>query len=296
MLKLDGIFPPIPTSFGPDDELALDKLQSNLKRLGQYDLSGFLILGSNGEIVMLSEFEKRNVYEAARDAIPEDKLMLAGTGEQSTRATIQLTKAATECDADAALVLNPSYYKGLMTKDALVSHYKKVADASQIPVIIYNMPACSGLDLSAEIIVEISKHPNIVGIKDSGGNLVKMGDVSRTVNPEFQFLAGSAGFLLPALSIGAVGGILALANIAPTQCIDIYQNYKNSNLEKAREIQLKMIPINAAITSVGGVPALKAAMDHIGLYGGPARSPIQPIEEDTKQQLLRLLDDNDIRL
>lgn len=296
MIKLDGIFPPIPTSFDLDENLAHDKLRSNLNRLTQFDLSGFLVLGSNGEKVMLSDAEKKQVFETAREAIPVDKLMLAGTGEQSTRATILLTNSAAECGADAALVLNPSYYKGLMSKAALVEHYQKVADASRIPIIIYNMPACSGLDLNAEIIIELAGHPNIIGIKDSGGNIVKLGSIVRATRPEFQVLAGSAGFLLAALAIGAVGGILALANIAPRQCLDIYRNYLKNDLEKARQVQLKMIPVNTAITSAGGVPALKAAMDHLGLYGGPSRKPILPVSESVKESLFRLLAENNVRL
>lgn len=296
MLELNGIFPPVPTSFDPTQELALGKLKSNLDRLSRFDLAGFLILGSNGEMVMLSESERQKVLETAREAIPADKLMLAGTGLQSTRETIALTKVATVAGVDAVLVLNPSYYKGLMTRKALVEHYAAVADASAVPVIIYNMPACSGLDMDAQTIVEISGHPNIAGIKDSGGNIGKMADVVRSSLPEFQFMVGAAGVLLPALSVGAVGGILALANIAPQHCLDIHRSFLAGDLERARELQFKMIPINAAVTSVGGVPALKAAMDHLGMYGGPCREPIQPIADDNKEALLKLLDDNDIKL
>jgi 4-hydroxy-2-oxoglutarate aldolase len=285
MLKLNGIFPPLPTAFDSNEKLAPEKMQLNIKKLCQYDLSGFLILGSNGELVCLSEKEKVKVYEAAREAIPSDKIMLSGTGGQSTRETIILTKAAVKAGADAALVLNPFYYKGLMTKEALVYHYHSVADSSEIPVIIYNMPANSGLDMNQDIISAISEHPNIIGLKDSSGNVTKMGDIKRICKPDFQILAGSAGFLLPALSIGAVGGILALANIAPQYCLDIYQAYMNGELEKSREFQLKMIPVNAAITSKWGIPALKYVLDQIGMYGGPARKPVLPVNEKTKKEL-----------
>jgi 4-hydroxy-2-oxoglutarate aldolase len=296
MLKLDGIFPPLPTSFDHNEELALDKIQSNLERLSKFDLAGFLILGSNGEMVMLSDSEKRQVFQAAREAIRSDKLMLAGTGMQSTRETIALTRVAAECGADAVLVLNPSYYKGLMTRRALVAHYTAVADASPVPVIIYNMPACSGLDMDAATIIEIANHANIVGIKDSGGNIGKLGDVVRGTPPAFQFIVGAAGVLLPALAMGAVGGILALANIAPRQCLNIHRCFNGGDIERARAIQHQMIPINAAVTAIGGVPALKTAMDHLGLYGGPARKPILPLGDDDRQSLLNLLDKNDIKL
>jgi len=296
MLRLEGIFPPIPTSFHADESLALDKIKTNLTRLSRFDLAGFLVLGSNGEMVMLSESEKATVFEAAREAIGPDKLMLAGTGGQSTRDTISLSKTAAQIGADAVVVLNPSYYKSLMTTQALVKHYTAVADACPVPVIVYNMPACSGLDMTAETIVEISRHANVIGIKDSGGNVVKLGEVIRTADADFQFLAGSAGFLLPALSTGAVGGILALANIAPQQCLDICKYYLSGKMEKARKIQLAMIPVNTAVTSGGGVPSLKAAMDIIGLYGGPVRKPILPVNAEREAELEILLQNNNITL
>ncbi|MFC2097183.1 dihydrodipicolinate synthase family protein [Bacteroidota bacterium] len=296
MLKLNGIFPPLPTSFDDGENLAVDKMQNNIRILSKYELSGFLVLGSNGELANLSEKEKLEVYNAAREVIPSNKIMLAGTGGQSTRETIRLTKYAADSGADAVLVLNPYYYKGLMTPEALTNHYFDVAEASTIPVIIYNMPACSGLDMNADTIIKISAHQNIIGMKDSGGNIVKMGDILHRAKPEFQILAGSAGFFLPALSMGAIGGILALANIAPSQCKSIYENYLTGDLEKARETQLKMIPVNAAITSKWGIPALKVALDHLGLYGGLARKPILPLKQEIKEQLLNLLNENDIHL
>ncbi|MBE0675338.1 MAG: dihydrodipicolinate synthase family protein [Bacteroidales bacterium] len=294
MVSLKGIFPPLPTSFNEADELHTDKIKSNIEMLTRFNLAGFLILGSNGELVMLNHEEKVKAYNAAREAIGTDKVMLAGTGSESTRETIRLTTAAAHAGADAVLVLNPSYYKGLMTTEALRAHYHSVAEASLVPVIIYNMPANTGMDMSADQIVVIADHPNIIGMKDSGGNVVKMGDILRQVKPGFQILAGSAGFLLPALAMGAVGGILALANIAPAQCIAIYDAFMKGDMAAARDIQHRMIPVNAAVTARWGVPALKAAMDYLGLYGGPARKPIQPINEDVRQQVIKLLTDNRI--
>ena len=294
MLKLNGIYPPLPTSFDSSEHLALDKMRENIRKLSEYKLSGFLVLGSNGEIVNLTEKEKLEVYEMARDAIPSNKLMIAGTGGQSTRETIELTKSAANAGTDAVLVLNPSYYKSLMSTTALVSHYFAVADASSVPVIIYNMPANSGLDMNADTIVEIASHPNIIGMKDSGGNMVKMGDIRLRVKPEFQILAGSAGFLLPAMSVGAVGGILALANIAPKQCIEIYESFLAGDMAKARKMQLEMIPVNDAVTSKWGIPALKEAMDQLGLYGGPSRKPILPVTSDVKTELMNILNKNNM--
>jgi 4-hydroxy-2-oxoglutarate aldolase len=293
-IDLKGIFPPLPTAFDEQENLAFDKMQVNIHALSKYDLAGFLVLGSNGELVHLSDAEKIEVYQECRKAIPKDKLMIAGTGGQTTRETIRLCQAAANAGADAVLVLNPFYYKGLMTTNALVAHYHAVADACPIPVIIYNMPANSGMDMNVDQIFAITDHPNIVGLKDSGGNITKIADIIGRAKPGFQVLAGSAGFLLPAFTVGAVGGILALANIAPQQCIDIHQYFQNNDLKNARKLQAAMIPVNTAVTARWGVPALKAAMQSLGLYGGMARKPIQAINKDVKEQLLALLKQNEI--
>jgi 4-hydroxy-2-oxoglutarate aldolase len=296
MIKLNGIFPPLPTSFDINEELALDKMKANIRALSVYKLSGFLVLGSNGELVHLSEKEKETVFTMARKAIPDNKLMIAGVGGQSTRETVALTKKAVKAGADAILVLNPFYFKGLMTTEALKVHYFAVADNSDIPVIIYNMPANSGMDMSADTIIAISSHPNITGLKDSGGNIVKLGDIRLRVKSEFQILAGGAGFLIPAMSVGAVGGILALANIAPAHCIEMYEAFVSGDIPRAREIQLEVIPLNTAVTRKWGIPALKEAMDYLGLYGGPARKPILPLNTEEKTALLSLLVKHNIKL
>lgn len=295
MIQLNGIFPPLPTSFDKDENLALDKMRSNIAKLSAFDLRGFLILGSNGELVHLSDAEKIQLYEMGREAIAFDKLMIAGTGGQSTRQTIMLTRAAAKAGADAVLVLNPFYFKGLMKPEALKQHYFAVADASEVPVIVYNMPANSGMDMEAETILMLSEHPNIIALKDSGGNVAKMGAIRKRVKPEFQILAGSAGFLVPAMSVGACGGILASANIAPAQCIAMHKAFLAGDMAEASRLQIDIIPVNNAVTKKWGVPALKEAMDYIGLYGGPARKPILPIDAATKAALLKILDEYKIK-
>jgi len=291
MIQLNGIFPPLPSSFAQDENLALDKMKSNIEKLISFDLRGFLVLGSNGEMVHLSDTEKNQVYEMARETITPDKLMIAGTGGQSTRETIMLTRAAAAAGADAALVLNPFYFKGLMKPEALKQHYFAVADASMIPVIIYNMPANSGMDMDVDTLLMLSEHTNIIGMKDSGGNMAKLGAIRRKAKPQFQILAGSAGFLVPAMSVGACGGILASANIAPAQCIAMHKAFNAGNMAEASRLQLDIIPVNSAVTQKWGVPALKTAMDHIGFYGGPARRPILPLNTAIKAELLKILDD-----
>ncbi|UCH96460.1 MAG: dihydrodipicolinate synthase family protein [Candidatus Aminicenantes bacterium] len=289
VLLLDGIYPPIPTPFDDRGRIAVNALESNLQFLDQFKLRGFVVLGSNGEYVMLSEEEKLLVMETARAAIPADKLMIAGTGCQATGETLNLTKKAADIGADAALVITPSYYTRLMTPEALINHFHIIADDSPIPILIYNMPACTGIDLDEETLSVLGRHPNIIGLKDSSGNVTKMGTIRQQVGPGFQILAGSGGFLLPALSVGAIGGIMALANIVPNACIAIRQYYLEGRQTQARELQLRMIPVNTAVTSRWGVPALKAAMDILGMYGGPVRLPLLPISNEIRKRLNSIL-------
>lgn len=295
-LNFSGIFPPLPTSFDNNESLLTDKIRFNIEMLSRYDLSGFLILGSNGEQVMLSEKEKIAAIEAAREALPAGRILLAGTGCQSTRETISLTRAAAAAGADAVLVLNPFYYKGNMNQAELVRHYFDVADASPVPVLIYNMPANTGIDMTARMIIAMAEHPNIVGLKESGGNVVKMGEVLGSAKPGFQVLAGGAGFLLPALAMGADGGILASANIAPDHCLGIYRAFIAGDLTRAKELQQKIIPLNSAVTSRWGVPALKVAMDLVGLYGGHIRRPLLPMEENMREQLKEVMQEEGLIL
>jgi 4-hydroxy-2-oxoglutarate aldolase len=164
-----------------------------------------------------------------------------------------------------------------------------VADASPIPVSMYNMPANTSVDMAAEVITKLSQHPNIMGLKDSSGNLAKLGEVIRSARPGFQVLAGSAGFLYPALCVGAVGGVLALANIAPQQCCDIVSLFKHGKHEDARELQLRMIAPNTAVTARFGVPGLKAALDMLGYHGGNPRSPMLPLPDAQRETLRNIL-------
>jgi 4-hydroxy-2-oxoglutarate aldolase len=284
----EGVYPPVPTPF-VDGEVAHDKLAENLARWNQTDLAGYVVLGSNGEAVYLSEDERAAVMSTARKAIPGDKLFIVGTGAESTKATIERTRTAAEAGADAALVITPCYYRGQMTGEALRHHYFALADASPIPILLYNVPKFTGLDLSAETILELAQHPNISGIKDSGGNVAKLGAVIGAAPDHFEILAGSGGFFYPALVLGAVGGVLALANVAPDQCCQIHQATCKGQYGQAQELQLQMIPLNAAVTARFGIPGLKVALDLLGYYGGEPRSPLSPPNPDQIEEIRRIL-------
>jgi len=288
-LSMAGIFPPIPTPFDAAGELDLKALARNFERWNRYPLSGYVVLGSNGEFPYLSEPEKLTYFEAARKHIPQGKLFMAGTACESTHSTIALTRKAASLGADVAILITPSYFKSKMDAAGLSHYYQSVADASPIPVSMYNMPANTNVDMAADLIIKLSQHRNIVGLKDSGGNLAKLGEVIRNARPGFQVLAGSAGFLYPALCVGTVGGVLALANIAPQQCCDIVSFFNHGKHEDARELQLRMIAPNSAVTARFGVPGLKAALDMLGYYGGNPRSPMLPLPDGQKETLRSIL-------
>jgi len=288
-LSLRGVFPPIPTPFDSGGDLALEALVDNLERWNAYDLAGYVVLGSNGEAVYLSQREKLEVWETAREAIPQGKVMIAGTGCESTRETIALTRAAAQAGADVGLVVTPNYFDGKMTPEGLAHHYEAVADASPIPIVLYNVPKFTHVDVDADTIARVARHPNLVGIKDSGGNIAKLADVVRLTGPDFQVLAGSASFFFAGLALGAVGGVLALANVAPREAIDIQRLFEAGLWDEAAELQRRMIPVNAAVTARFGIAGLKVALDMLGYYGGPVRSPLVGLSEGEHQTLRDVL-------
>ncbi|MGQ9626688.1 MAG: dihydrodipicolinate synthase family protein [Anaerolineae bacterium] len=286
--KLEGVFSPIPTPFTPEGELNEEALISNLEKWNAFPL-GYIVLGSTGEFVHLCWEEKCRTLAAARRAIPQEKWFIAGAGCQSSIETLAMIEEAAGAGADAAMVINPSYYKGQMTDSVLADYYLYLAEKSPIPIIIYNLPQSTGIDLSARLVAELSSHPNIIGLKDSSGNLVKMGEMIRLVDPSFTVLAGSASFFFPALALGARGGVLALANIAPAQSVEIYRLFKEGEFEQGRALHLKMLPVNAAITTRWGIGGLKAAMDMLGFYGGPPRPPLPSLTDGQKEELRAVL-------
>jgi 4-hydroxy-2-oxoglutarate aldolase len=248
-----------------------------------------VVLGSNGEAVLLKRTEKIAVWKTAGQVISKGKLFIAGTGCESTMETLDLTERAADLGARAAMVVTPHYYRARMDHGALMHHYTMIADRSPIPIILYNVPACTNVDMSAELAIALSKHTNIIGMKESSGNVAKMGLIVREAPPHFQVLAGSGSFLLPALSIGAAGGVMALSAIAPKAVVEIMTSFEAGRLKDAKATQLRLIPTNNAVTSRFGIPGLKAALDILGMYGGPVRSPLRPLDENARTELAAIL-------
>lgn len=287
-LKLKGIFPPIPTPFIKGN-VAYDKLAFNVKKWNKTGIEGFVILGSNGEYVYLSEEEKRKVVKTVVKEAAKDKLIVVGTGCESTRETIKLTKDCAQLGTDVALVVTPFYYGGAMNAKLLINHYTTIANNSPIPILLYNVSKFTHINLGVDIVSILSKHPNIIGIKDSSGNVNQLGDYINNVDNNFNVLVGTAGALLGALTLGCSGGVLALANIAPNSCVKICNLVQGNKFEEARKLQLKMIPINKAITATYGISGLKAALDMLDYFGGEPRFPLLPATETEKKEIRKIL-------
>jgi 4-hydroxy-2-oxoglutarate aldolase len=278
MLTLQGIIPPVPTPFTEQGEVDTSALQALLQQL-EPNVDGFLILGSNGEAAFLSEAERRQVFEAAREVIPSGKPMLVGTGGEATRLVAARNQEAFEIGADAALVLPPHYYVNAMTEGVLKTHYQTLAEQSPLPLMLYNFPAVTTLAFSPGLIAELAQHENIVGMKDSSGNVAALTETLRQVPADFQVMTGSASTFLAALSLGVRGGILAVANVAARPYRQLYDAFHAGDLETARALQLSFNPLAQAVTTRFGIPGLKAAMRLQGLSAGLPRAPLTELSD-----------------
>ena len=284
-MKLQGIFPPITTPFDHTGALYPAKVQHNLEKWNKTSLAGYVVCGSTGEDVFLSTEEKFALWElVAKHAAPE-KALIVGSGMESVRETICLTNRAAELGYKAALVRTPAYFKNQMTRpETQLVYYRAVADQVRIPVLLYNWPQMTGIDLPAEAVVALAEHPNIIGIKDSSGNIQRVMDIIREARKGFQVLVGSAATLLPCLLMGASGGILAHANAAPYSAIAIWEAFRTREEEAARDWQNRVGRV-AALTAKYGVPGLKHAMDLNGYYGGPPRLPLTVPSPDARKDI-----------
>jgi len=285
-LKLQGIFPPITTPFDHAGNIYPAKVQHNVEKWNRTSLAGYVVMGSTGESVFLTAEEKVAMWEMVGKWAAPEKLLIAGTGMESVRETVCLTNRAAELGYKAAMVRTPHYYKNLVNRaDAQSLYYRAVADQSRIPLIIYNWPQATGVDIPVEAVVQISEHPNVIAIKESSGNLEKVMQLIREVKYGFQVLVGSAPTLWPSLLMGACGAILAYANAAPYSVIAIWEAYRTREEEAGLDWQNRIGRAAALVTTKYGVPGLKYAMDLNGYYGGPPRLPLTVPTADAKKEI-----------
>lgn len=286
MIKLHGIFAPIATPFDAGGELYRTKLRHNIERWNQTGLAGYVVCGSTGESVMLTFEEKLRLWEWAAEFASPDKLLIAGTGMESVRETVELTNRAAEMGYRAAMVRTPHYYKNLLAQaEAQLLYFRAVADQARIPIMIYNWPQATGVDIPPEAVAALSEHPNIAAIKESSGSLEKVMRMLREVRPGFQVLVGSAPTLYPSLMVGAVGAVLAFANAAPLATLAVWEAVRTREYEAAGDWQNRIGHAATLVTTVYGVPGLKYAMDLKGYYGGPPRPPLTPPGPEARRRI-----------
>jgi len=291
MFKLQGILPPIATPFDHRGELYKAKVQHNVEKWNRTGLTGYVVCGSTGESVYLTTEEKLQMWEWVAEYAASDKVLVCGTGMESVRETVALTNAAAERGYKAAMVRTPFYYKNLVHKmDTQILYFRAVADQTKIPLMIYNWPQVTGVDISAEAVAVLSQHPNIFAIKESSGSLEKCIQMIQDVKPGFQILTGSAPILAPSLAIGCAGAVLAFANVAPFATVSIWEAQRSRETAAAMDWQKRILRAAQLVTVKYGVPGLKHAMDLNGYYGGPPRLPLTVITPEAKVEIERAFD------
>src|SRR6202521_731008 len=289
MLDLAGVYPALTTPFAADGAVSLEGMKHNIGRYNQTALAGYVVLGSTGESVLLRSKEMEGVFEAVKQTAAPGKKLIAGTGAESTAETIERTQRAAALGYDAALVKTPYYYKPAYKPEVLIAHYRRVADESPIPVLLYSIPQFTGIALGAAEVAALSEHPNIIGIKDSSGNVQGVGEIIGATPAAFQVLVGSAATTYPSLMIGARGAILALACALPEKCVALFDLVRQGHHEKARELQSILLHASKLIVSEMGIAGVKHAMDQRGHRGGLPRLPLVPLHQEQKKRLTDFL-------
>ena len=284
--KLSGVFAPVVTPFH-SDKLALDDLRFNLQKLNETDLAGYLALGSNGEFRSLTDKEQVQVLEIFAEE-KGDKVVMVGTGCESTKQTVEKSKLVYEMGFDYVSVLTPCYFRKQIDGATLKSHYERIADSIDIPVLLYNAPGFTGgVRIPVQIVLELSRHPNIVGMKDSSPE----GPAKLLANldpaEDFHVLAGSAHFFYPCLHLGIPGGVISLANSLPAPCCDLYRLFMQGKYEEAKILHFRLSRLNQAVSGTWGVAGVKASMDLMGFKGGQPRRPLKAVTKEAVGEIKR---------
>ena len=287
-MQLDAVFPPMATVFARDGSVDGRAISSNVSKWIHAGVGGVVALGSNGEAPFVDDDEAEQVIAAARESVPRDRVLIVGTGRESTRATIVASARAAALGADAVLVRTPSFYKARMTADVFVRHYTAVADAASVPVFLYNVPAVTGVSLTSDAVGRLAVHPNIIGVKETGSDTAQVAafvEAASAAPHRFAVIAGSAPTFYPSLCVGATGGILAVSCVLPALCVQLHEHFRASRHVEARELQRRLTPLARLVTTGLGVAGLKSAMDVAGFAGGEPRMPLGPLSPEAASQV-----------
>jgi 4-hydroxy-2-oxoglutarate aldolase len=288
-MKLHGILAPLTTPFAADGSVALTRLRENIARYNRTGLAGYVMNGSTSESVLLLWDEVYRVWETAKEAAAPGKILIAGTGAESTAETIEHARRAAALGFDAALVRTPSFYKPAINDELLAEHYVRVADASKIPVLIYSVPVFTHITVESSLIARIGTHTNIVGIKDSSGSVEGIARIIAAAPKTFQALVGSAATLYDSLQRGAVGAVIAISDAFPEICVEIYEAHRAGDSARARELQQKLMPVSKILGPQYGIAGLKYTLDRLGYFGGLPRPPLLPVSDAGKREIDAML-------
>jgi 4-hydroxy-2-oxoglutarate aldolase len=292
-MKLAGIFAPLTTPFAGDGSVAVADLRANMDGYNRTGLAGYVVLGSTGEAVFLSDEESARILQTAREAASSEKILIAGAGAESTAQTIGRTRLAADLGYAVALVKPPHYYRPHMKPQVLMDHFRRVADASRIPILLYSIPQFTGIALEAAEVAELAKHSNIIGIKESSGDVQRVAAIMAQAPADFQTLVGSTNALSASLMKGARGGILALACVLPELCVEVYERATRGDALGASQLQERLASASRLIVSEGGPAGVKCGMELRGYRGGAPRLPLQPVSARQREEIsacLRVLE------
>jgi 4-hydroxy-2-oxoglutarate aldolase len=289
-MNLTGVFAPVPTPFDDQDRVDGARMKTALERWLKSPLTGFVVLGSNGEAALMEEDESDRAIAIAREAVPRGRPLIVGTGRESTQAAVRAATRAADLGADAVLVRTPGFFKSLMTTDVLVRHYLAVADASPVPVLLYNFTAVTGVNLLPAACSRLASHSNVIGMKESGGDVAQIAELVAATPSDFSVMAGSSSTFYAALCVGAAGGILALANLIPDACARVFELFGQGRHGEARDLQRRIAPLARLLGPVYGVPGLKAALKLVGCDVGLPRPPLVPLPDSGLAALKEALD------
>jgi 4-hydroxy-2-oxoglutarate aldolase len=290
-MKLQGIFPALATPFDHNGEIYKTKVLHNVDKLNRVALSGYTVCGSTGETPLLSAAERLELLALVKQAAAPEKILIAGVGVESVHETVAMANHAQEIGFHVALVLGPSYYKTQMYRpETQTLYFRAVADRSKLPVLVYNIPQVTGYDIPVDVLAELSHHPNIIGMKDSSGNMDKMRETVKAVKPGFQIMCGAGGAFYEAFQIGAAGAILAIANPLPYACVTIWEAFRTRQDEAGKDWQARILPAAKLMATKHGIPGIKYAMDLNGYYGGPPRLPFVVPTPEAKTEIETVFD------
>ncbi len=289
-MKLRGIIPPVVTPMTADQEVDLPGLRAHIDLMLARGVHGIFVLGTTGEFYALDEREKQAIVADAVAHVGGRSPVYAGTGAETTREVIRLTKMAEREGAAGVSVITPYFIKP--NQSELADHFRRVAESTKLAVVLYNNPAtCGGLSIEPETVARLAEVPNIIGIKDSSGDLQNTIEIIRqTPRDRFSVLNGRDTLILSALQNGAQGAIPASCNIAPDLCVGIYESFVQGNLDAAREFQSRLHGVRMAMSLGTGNSAVKESMARLGRSAGPMRCPVAPFGDAQKAKLKAILE------